>query len=138
MLPFAHHIRRLSIRRSSTPANLEPILASAFLELLDLVISTVRHDESYPAGTPSYNVLLTLEHLYLIPRRQETYVLEESGEKLSVNALGFAGMLLVKEDAELEAVKKEGPVKILRGVGCESIHDLQVQGSLELDGDPKL
>ncbi|THH16184.1 hypothetical protein EW146_g4410 [Bondarzewia mesenterica] len=137
-LPFAHHIRRLSIPTNSTPSNLEPILATAFLELLDLVISTVRHDASHPPGVPSYNVILTLNHMYLVPRRQEAFTLQPSGCEISVNALGFAGTMLVKDEVELAAVKSVGPATILRGVGCESVHDLQAEGASELDIDSKL
>lgn len=42
-----------------------------------------------------------------------------------MNALGFAGMLLVKSEKELEAVKKESVGKILRGVALESVHQIQ-------------
>ena len=54
-----------------------------------------------------------------MPRRRETHVLAGTGEKLSVNALGFAGMLLVKSEQELGAVKEEGVGNILRGVALE-------------------
>ena len=67
--------------------------------------------------------------MHLIPRRQEEHVLAETGEKLSVNALAFAGMMLVKSERELEAVKIEGVGKILRGVALDSVHELQVQGT---------
>ena len=103
------------------------MLADAFLSLLDLAIQTVRHDPSYPAGAPSYNVLLTLEHVHVVPRRRETYALAGTGERLSVNALGFAGMLLVKSERELEAVKEEGVTKILRGVALEAEHEAQTE-----------
>ena len=108
---------------------IEGVLAEAFFTLLDLVISTVRHDPDYPAGSPSYNVLLTPEHMYLFPRKLEEYRLQETGEKISVNALGFAGMILVKSERELEAVKKEGLINILKAVGVPSVHDLQVEGT---------
>lgn len=101
--------------------------------LLDLVISSIRHDADYPSGPPSYNVVLTLNHLYLIPRRQEEHVLAETGERVSINALGFAGMLLVKSEKELEAVSKEGVLKILRDVGVESVHDAQISEPHESD-----
>lgn len=104
-------------------------MAGAFLKLLDLAISTIRHDPDYPAGNPSYNVVITLDHMHIIPRRQENYILESTGDKISVNALGFAGMLLVKSDQEMESVKRETISKILRGVGLESVHDLQVEGT---------
>ena len=72
---------------------------------------------------------MTLEHMHVIPRRFETHTLRETGEKLSVNALGFAGMLLVKSEEELEAVKNEGWVTILKSVGLRSVHDIQVAGT---------
>lgn len=59
--------------------------------------------------------------MHVIPRRQDGYVLEETGEKLSVNALGFAGMLLTKSEEEVEAVKRESVSKILQNVGLESV-----------------
>ncbi|KAJ7691257.1 ATP adenylyltransferase [Mycena rosella] len=129
-LSYANHVYRFPDRfYSYSPEALEPVLAQAFLSLLDLVISTIRHDPEYPAGKPSYNVVITLEHMHLVPRRQETHVLAETGDQLSVNALAFAGMLLVKSERELEAVKTEGVGKILRAVGLESVHELQVQGT---------
>ncbi|KAJ7495961.1 ATP adenylyltransferase-domain-containing protein [Mycena galericulata] len=129
-LAYANHVYRFPDRfYSSSPEKLEIVLAQAFLSLLDLVISTIRHDPDYPAGKPSYNVVITLEHMHLIPRRQETHILAETGDALSVNALAFAGMLLVKSERELAAVKTEGVGKILRAVGLESVHELQVAGT---------
>ena len=43
-----------------------------------------------------------------------------------MNALGFAGYLLVKSEAEMQAVRMEGPTNVLRAVAWESVHDLQV------------
>lgn len=115
-LPYAHHIFRLppSSPRDSTD-KLFSTLAEAFLLLLDLAISSIRHDpvNVHPGGAPSYNLILTTEHLHVIPRSKEKHLLEGTGEYTSVNALGFAGMLLVKSDEEGEAVKKEGVGKIL-------------------------
>lgn len=48
---------------------------------------------------------------------------------MPVNSLGFAGMLLVKSESELEAVKEETIGRILRGVGLESVHEQQVEGT---------
>ncbi|KAJ7141498.1 ATP adenylyltransferase-domain-containing protein [Mycena epipterygia] len=129
-LAYANHVYRFPDRfYTSSPEKLETVLAQAFLALLDLVISTIRHDPDYPAGKPSYNVVITLEHMHLIPRRQENHILAETGDALSVNALAYAGMLLVKSERELAAVKTEGVGKILRAVGLESVHELQVAGT---------
>jgi len=72
---------------------------------------------------------MTLEHMHVIPRKHETHTLHNTGEKLSVNALGFAGMLLVKSEEELEAVKQEGWSSILKSVGLKSVHDIQIAGT---------
>ncbi|KAH9061312.1 HIT-like domain-containing protein [Lactarius vividus] len=125
-LPFANHVRRLAL---PTPrSELEPALAQAFIELLDLVHLDL------PAGGCRTTVVLTLGHLYVFPRRRESHRLVVSGEELSVNALGFAGFLLVKSDAELRAVTAEGPTNVLKAVAYASVHDLQVGGGPEFDG----
>ena len=43
-----------------------------------------------------------------------------------MNALGFAGMLLVKSEEELGVVRGEGVGKVLRGVGLENVHEVQM------------
>ncbi|EIW83056.1 ATP adenylyltransferase [Coniophora puteana RWD-64-598 SS2] len=135
-LSYANHVRRLPDLSLASPTEVADKISMAYVSLLDLVISTIRYDPTYPSGPPSYNMVLTLEHMHLIPRRWEEYTMPESGKKQNVNALGFAGMLLVKSDEELEAVKKETVSKILHGVGVESVHDIEVAGtSLEAAED---
>jgi len=125
-VPYANFVLRLpSSTRDSSPSEVSQILGSSFMTLLDLVINNIRRQPDYPPGKPSFNVLLTLEHLHLIPRRQETYRLEVTGEELPVNSLGFAGMLLVKSEEELEAVKSEGVGRILGAVACEEVDEIQ-------------
>ncbi|TFK23950.1 ATP adenylyltransferase [Coprinopsis marcescibilis] len=131
-LPYASHSYRLPPYFETYPAeDLENILRNAFIALLDLTFSTIRHDPDYPAGRPSFNVIMTLEHIHIVPRKQETHKLSKSGDGLSVNSLGFAGCLLVKSESELEAVKEETVGEILRGVGVNSVHDLQVAGTCD-------
>jgi ATP adenylyltransferase len=106
-LPYANHVVRLPLGLASfSPDARAQVLTDAFLSVLDLAIATVRHDPTYPAGAPSYNVLLTPEHIHVIPRRLEHATLA-SGEPLSVNSLAFAGYVLVKSDQQLAAVKDE-------------------------------
>ena len=141
-LPYANHVRRLPAFLPTSPASdIEPHLSRAFLSLLDLAISTYRRDPT-PEGAQSngkpfksslsYNVIMTLDHMYVIPRKFETYTLKETGETLSINAMGFAGCLLVKSEREFEAVVQEGVGKILSDVGCNSIHDQQCEGACSL------
>lgn len=112
-------------------AELMQILTRSFLSLLDLTISTVRSDETYPSGRPSFNVIMTLEHIHVIPRRHETCTLAKTGEELSVNALGYAGYLLAKSPEELDGVIAQGVGHILRQVGMESVQDKLVIGEAQ-------
>ena len=61
---------------------------------------------------PSYNVILTLETLLVIPRRSETY------GPLAINSLGFAGTLLLRSEEDADFARSVGPAKILSEVGC--------------------
>jgi ATP adenylyltransferase len=64
-------------------------------------------------GTPPepYNLLATREELVVVPRTRERF------ERISVNALGFAGSILVKTRDELARVREVGPSAILRATG---------------------
>jgi sulfate adenylyltransferase (ADP) / ATP adenylyltransferase len=60
---------------------------------------------------PPYNLLATRAWMALVPRRQETF------DDIAVNALGFAGSLLVRSDAQLAYLREIGPLAVLREVG---------------------
>lgn len=57
-----------------------------------------------------YNLLATRRWMLVVPRRQEHY------GTISINALGFAGSLFVRTRAELELVRRVGPLKVLAAV----------------------
>lgn len=61
------------------------------------------------AGAP-WNLLVTRESFALVPRRAE------GAYGVPVNALGFAGSLLVRDEAVLARVREVGPTAILRAV----------------------
>jgi ATP adenylyltransferase len=61
-------------------------------------------------GPPPYNLLLTRDWMWLIPRRAESW------RDMSINALGFAGSLFVKHPDKLEALLEAGPMNALRAV----------------------
>lgn len=64
--------------------------------------------EAAPAGP--YNLLATREWLVAVPRRCERF------EGVSVNALGFAGSLVVASRAALGRLRAAGPLAALRAV----------------------
>jgi ATP adenylyltransferase len=62
----------------------------------------------------AYNLLLTRRWLMIVPRTRECW---EQGElKLSINALGFAGSLLLRSAEQFEAVRAAGVANLLRAV----------------------
>jgi len=58
-----------------------------------------------------FNLILTKKWLYIIPRSTDKF------ENISVNALGFMGSLLVKNNDEFNRVLSVTPIKILEHVG---------------------
>lgn len=58
-----------------------------------------------------YNLLMTPEFLAMIPRSQESY------QGIEVNALGFAGGLLVRNPDQLQTLQAIGPFNLLQQVG---------------------
>lgn len=75
---------------------------AAYLRLMD--------DAACTGGRRPWNLLATRELLAVVPRTRE----RAAGR--SINALGFAGSLLVKDDEALGRVKRTGPVAMLRHV----------------------
>ncbi|MBW2534471.1 MAG: phosphorylase [Deltaproteobacteria bacterium] len=61
--------------------------------------------------TAPYNLLLTRGWMMLVPRGAEF------AGRISVNSLGFAGSLFVRDEAERQTVVELGPLEILRRVG---------------------
>jgi ATP adenylyltransferase len=55
---------------------------------------------------PPHNMLMTRDYLWVVPRTRESYL------GFAINALGFAGMLLVKSEAQL---------KLLDDIGCHEL-----------------
>jgi ATP adenylyltransferase len=75
------------------------------LALYDDMRRAVRLEDAEP-----YNLLVTRDWMLLVPRTREHY------ETISVNALGFAGSILVRNETELEIVRQRGPWEVLRHV----------------------
>jgi ATP adenylyltransferase len=58
----------------------------------------------------AYNLLLTRQWMLLVPRSRERF------ESISLNALAFAGALLVRDERQMAALKKHGPMSALKHV----------------------
>ena len=62
------------------------------------------------APDAAYNLLVTREWMLLVPRSTERF------EGLMTNGLGFAGDFLVRDESDLAALRRVGPMRVLRGV----------------------
>jgi ATP adenylyltransferase len=79
--------------------------------LLDCYRSLLRAAGLFEEAPSSpYNLLATRQWLLLVPRAQEFF------EGISINALGFAGALLVKDATQLERLRAVGPMTALQRV----------------------
>jgi sulfate adenylyltransferase (ADP) / ATP adenylyltransferase len=58
----------------------------------------------------AYNLLITREWMLIVPRKQEEF------EAISVNSLGFAGALLVKNQQQKQLLKDITPINLLSNV----------------------
>ncbi|NET69648.1 MAG: phosphorylase [Sphaerospermopsis sp. SIO1G2] len=100
-LPFLHAFTTLY------PDESPEMTLDKYYALLELVnIQAI--DNQKQSG--AYNFLATREWMLVVPRSQEEY------ESISVNSLGFAGCLLVKNSQQMQLVKNVGAMNILKKV----------------------
>jgi ATP adenylyltransferase len=103
-LPFQHALIRWA------PSSFTiTLVATALLDAYQAALDTLALPRQEATTTP-YNLLITRDWLLLVPRRQERW------EDLSVNALGFAGALLVRDIAQRERLRAAGPLTVLTRV----------------------
>ncbi|NEP63299.1 MAG: phosphorylase [Symploca sp. SIO2G7] len=103
-LPYGHKIIRLA------PGN----NAKQWLKHYRRLLSSLDIDD--PTGQwrgpqrCAYNLLGTRNWMMVVPRCQDDYL------GISVNSLGFAGSLLVKNKTQMDQLKKIGPMTLLKQV----------------------
>jgi ATP adenylyltransferase len=112
---------------AASPVPLEPLITSGALPFRHAFAPLARADEMHQryrellarAGITAlaedrqsapYNLLATRRWMLVVPRRCER------AEGISINALGFAGSLFVRNDEELERVRRARPMNMLRAV----------------------
>ena len=105
-LPFAHGLMRLSSWVQPDQAAEETI--AGYYTLLDRL--------NLRAGS-AYNLLATREWLLMVPRSRESF------ESISVNSLGFAGSLFVRDQAQMQLLKERRPMTILTQVAVPLDHN---------------
>ncbi len=109
-LPFLHLVTRFENLDFTQPKTLSMDLLEAYRHLMiSLNLMSLDSIQSSPAA---YNLLMTREWMCIVPRSQESF-----GE-IQINALGFAGALLVRNPEQLAYLQTVGPLTVLQEVGC--------------------
>ena len=102
---FPHALLPLAFPQETSPNTLAATILNNYHTLIT-ALGLAGSDR--PSG--AYNLLITRQWMLLIPRFQESFA------TISVNALGFAGALLVRNSAQLATLEKWGPLTILQQV----------------------
>ena len=97
-LPLQHALAPSPFARAARG----PASETLYLEMLRAV--------GQPSDPRAYNLLATRRWLLLIPRSRASLA------GIPVNALGFAGVFLVRDEHELATLRRMGPLKLLNGV----------------------
>jgi ATP adenylyltransferase len=109
-LPFEHSLRRLDSTVGHGFAEVAEQAMSSYSEMLaDLGVGPTMGDRERRQSAP-YNLLVTKDWMLAVPRAAEFF------QNVSINALGFAGSLFVRDREGLDVVRREGPMRVLQVV----------------------
>ncbi|MEA5597963.1 ATP adenylyltransferase family protein [Rivularia sp. UHCC 0363] len=109
-LPFVHGFCRFDADLIN-PNDAAQITLQIYYKLLKAVNL---FSENMQNNSIAYNLLVTREWMFIVPRSQEVF------ESISVNSLGFAGTLLVRNEQQMQILKDYKPMTILKQVGIGS------------------
>jgi len=101
-LPFACHFSRLDDVRLRPDRDAARATRERYMDALAAIGR--RNDPR------AYNLLATCDWMLLVPRSRGSW------GSISVNALGFAGAMLVNDDRDLERLRRKGPMSVLKEV----------------------
>jgi sulfate adenylyltransferase (ADP) / ATP adenylyltransferase len=107
-LPYRHVIAPLDALNFTQPLAIASIVLDTYQRLMEALALWPEHG-TQPLG--AYNLLVTRQWMCIVPRSQESFA------GISINSLGFAGALLVKDTAQLARLQEIGPMNVLRQVG---------------------
>lgn len=102
-LPFVHALTRFDSDLTKSPIDAGTATVERYQALLKAV--------GLSNWTDAYNLLVTREWMLMVGRSRECF------ESISVNSLGFAGALLVRNREQLQLLKHYGVMNVLKSVG---------------------
>ena len=109
-LPFRHSFTWLEDGLLEHPLAAAARMTSLYADLLaNIGVTHVVHEGLRYTSAP-WNLIVTRRWMLVVPRLCERFC------GVAINALGFAGSLFVRDDAQLETIKRVGPMAALRAV----------------------
>ncbi|MEW6416712.1 MAG: DUF4922 domain-containing protein [Nitrospirota bacterium] len=109
-LPFLHVFTRLEDNIVASPLDAARMTFDLYAAMLNRVgLESPSADVLKQQSTP-YCFLTTRKWMFLVPRSKEFF------DSISINSLGFAGALLVRNREQMDRLKKCGPVAALKSV----------------------
>lgn len=109
-LPFVHGFARLDPDWVNSPVDGAAATLECYRTLLSAVGLLTEDDRDSQKQSGAYNLLATREWMLIVPRSQEDF------HGISVNSLGFAGALLVRNAEQMQHLKQTKPMSILQNV----------------------
>ena len=116
-LPFCHAFAGLDLSRGESTKKSAQTLHDIYRAMLRYVGLESGENTQNHGSVGAYNLLATRQWMLLVPRSQASY------ESISVNALGFAGTFLVRDEAQLRTLTQFGPMTVLKNVALPAKGD---------------
>ncbi|SAK85428.1 ATP adenylyltransferase [Caballeronia arationis] len=110
-LPFAHAFARFDVSRGMNAPETAQSAWERYRALLDAAgVPPVEVDGKAHQSAP-YNLLVARDWMLLVPRSVALV------EGIAVNALGYAGSLFVRDEAQMRTIERIGPMSVLARAG---------------------
>jgi ATP adenylyltransferase len=109
-LPFLHVVGRLKPGIVTSPADAARNSFALYGSMLQQVKMTAPFGAGQQRQSAPYCLLIIREWMLLVPRSQEFF------EGISINSLGYAGGLLVRNEEQMAILKQRGPMAALKSV----------------------
>ncbi|MFH7025477.1 MAG: phosphorylase [Heteroscytonema crispum UTEX LB 1556] len=109
--PFVNALTRFDYSCVKSPLEAGKLTLESYYALLHAV--GLQSSDERQAG--AYNLLATREWMLIVPRSQESF------ESISINSLGFAGALLVRNEQQMQILKDYGAMNVLRDVAVSKL-----------------
>lgn len=113
-LAFPHAFARLEPSPGNPPLEVAHTAFDRYRALLEAVGLRAIDVNGEPHQSGPYNLLVAPRGMLVVPRSTACV------EGISVNALGFAGSLFVRDEGQMRIIEKLGPMTVLRRVAGQA------------------